>query len=77
MKELLEYREKLIKRLGEASREFCAACESVSDPFVKVEGEWTLHQVASHTRDVQKLIYGVRVEKTLKEDDSISFDVLM
>ena len=69
MKELLEYREKLIKRLGEAAREFCAACESVSDPFVKVEGEWTLHQIASHTRDVQKLIYGVRVEKTLKEDD--------
>ena len=69
MKELLEYREKLIKRFAKPQGNFALACKSVSDPFVKVEGEWTLHQIASHTRDVQKLIYGVRVEKTLKEDD--------
>jgi hypothetical protein len=68
MKELLEYREKMVKRFGEAAREFCAACEAVSDPFVKIEGEWNLHQIASHTRDVEKLVYGGRIYRTLHED---------
>ena len=69
MKELLEYREKMIARLGEAAREFRAACEDVNDPFTKMEGEWTLHQIASHTRDVEKLIYGARIRQTLNEDN--------
>jgi hypothetical protein len=69
MKELLEYRVKMIARLGEAAREFCAACEAISDPFAKVEGEWTLHQIASHTRDVEKLVYGTRIHQTLNEDN--------
>lgn len=68
MKELLEYRVKLIARLREAAQEFRAACESIKDPFTKVEGEWTLHQIASHTRDVEKLIYGARIYQTLNED---------
>ncbi len=67
MKELLEYRVKLIARLGEAAREFRAACEAVKDPFSKVEGEWTLHQIASHTRDGEKLVYGARIHQTLNE----------
>ncbi len=68
MKELLEYRVKLIARLGEAAREFRAACEAINDPFTKVEGEWTLHQIASHTRDVEKLVYGARIRQTLNEN---------
>ena len=69
MKELLEYRVKMIVRLGEAAREFCAACEAVNDPFAKIEGEWTLHQIASHTRDVEKLVYGARIYQTLNENN--------
>jgi hypothetical protein len=69
MKELLEYRVKMIVRLDEAAREFRAACESVSDPFAKIEGEWTTHQIVSHTRDVEKLVYGVRIQQTLNEDN--------
>ena len=69
MKELVEYRIKMIARLEEAAREFHSACEAVKDPFVKVEGEWTLHQVAAHVRDVEKLIFGARVEQTLNEDN--------
>jgi len=69
MKELLEYRVKMIVRLGEAAREFCAACEVVNDPFAKIEGEWTLHQIASHTRDVEKLVYGARIHQTLNENN--------
>jgi hypothetical protein len=69
MKELLEYREKMVRRFGEAASEFRAACEAVSDPFAKIEGEWTLHQIASHTRDVEKLVYGMRIQRTLNEDN--------
>jgi hypothetical protein len=69
MKELLEYREKMVERLGAAAHEFRAACEAISDPFAKIEGVWTLHQIASHTRDVEKLVYGMRIQKTLKEEN--------
>ncbi len=69
MKELMEYRVKIVERLGEAAREFRAACEAIQDPFTKVEGEWTLHQIASHTRDVDKIIYSARIHQTLNEDD--------
>jgi hypothetical protein len=69
MKELIEYRVKLVARLGEVAQEFRAACEAVNDPFAKVEGKWTLHQIAWHTRDVEKLIYGARILQTLNEDN--------
>jgi len=69
MKELLEYRVKMIVRLDEAAREFRLACEAVRDPFDKIEGEWTLHQIASHTRDVEKLVYGARIQRTVNEDN--------
>lgn len=76
MKELLEYREKLIARVAEATKEFCLACEAFANPFEKVD-EWSVHQIAAHTRDVEKLIYGERVRKTLHEEypQFTSFDV--
>ena len=35
-----------------------------------------IHQIASHTRDVDKFIYGVRIRRTIAEDNPefISFD---
>ncbi len=76
MKELIEYREKLIARIEEAAQEFRVACESFSDPFTKVDGEWTVHQIASHTRDVDKMVYGERIQRTLNETNPTfkSFD---
>jgi hypothetical protein len=76
MKELFEYREKLIARLGEAAEEFCETCKSFKNPFEKVEGDWTVHQLAAHTRDVEKFIYGQRIRRTLQEDNPefTSFD---
>jgi hypothetical protein len=68
MKELYEYREKLVARLAEATKEFCSVCEAFTNPFEKIDGEWNVHQIASHTRDVENLIYGARVHKTLYED---------
>lgn len=67
MKELLEYREKLIARVGEATKEFCLVCESFANPFEKVD-DWNVHQIAAHTRDVEKFVYGERVRKTLYEE---------
>ncbi|WKZ37028.1 MAG: DinB family protein [Anaerolineales bacterium] len=69
MKELIEYRVKLIARLMEAAREFRSACESYSNPFIPIEGEWTLHQIASHTRDVDRMVYGTRIRRTLHEEN--------
>ena len=69
MKELLEYRVKMIARLAAAADEFCSACMALSDPFTKVEGEWSAHQIAAHTRDVDKMIYGARIRQTLHEEE--------
>ncbi len=69
MKELMEYRAKLVDKLESATQEFRAACEAVKDPFAKVNGGWTLHQIAVHTRDVQKLVYDMRVRQTFNEDN--------
>lgn len=65
MKALMAYREKLVERLRAASREFCAACKAVQDPFAAVEdGGWNVHQLAAHTRDVDKQVYGLRARRT-------------
>lgn len=68
MKELYEYREKLLSRFAEAAQEFCTACKSFSDPFTKTDGEWTVHQMAAHVRDVNQHVYGERIRRTLDED---------
>lgn len=69
MKELFEYRIKMIERLREAAQEFRVECESFQNPHEKVNDEWTIHQIASHTRDVDKFIYGGRIRRTLCEDN--------
>ena len=70
MKELLEYRASLIKRLVEVAHEFRAACLARKDAYAPLEpGGWNVHQVAAHTRDVDKLVYGSRVRRTAVEDN--------
>jgi hypothetical protein len=75
MKELLEYRVFLVGRLGEAAKEFCDDCES-TDPSAKVTGEWTVHQVAVHMRDINRLVYDARARRTMQEENPLfeSFD---
>ncbi len=68
MKELLEYRKKLMKRLLEAAKEFRAACLAVKDPYTPLGADgWNVHQIAVHTRDVDKLVYGLRARRTALE----------
>ena len=69
MKELLEYRKQLIARLLTASVEFQDACLAVHDPHAVMVDGWNTHQIASHTRDVHKLVYGLRAARTAKEDN--------
>ncbi len=70
MKELLEYRERLIAQLAAASEAFCAACLAVKDPHAApAAGGWNAHQLAAHARDVQRRVYGLRIKRTAEEDD--------
>lgn len=69
MKELLEYRARLIERLGKAAQEFRSACEAFDDPFASVDDGWSVHQIAAHTRDVERLVYGTRIRRTLEEQN--------
>ena len=70
MKELTEYRRNLIEKLVNAARDFRAACLAVTDPYAPLEeGEWSVHQVAVHTRDIDKLVYGRRARRTAEEEN--------
>lgn len=70
MKELSEYRTNLIDKLATAADDFRAACLGVKDPYAPLEeGGWTAHQLAVHTRDVDKLVYGLRTRRTAMEDN--------
>lgn len=70
MKQLLEYRSKLIHRLEAATDEFHSACLAIRDPHKTTEeGGWNIHQLAVHTRDADKLVYGLRVRRTAEEDN--------
>ncbi|MBN2119390.1 MAG: DinB family protein [Anaerolineales bacterium] len=69
MKELLEYRRKLLERLAQAASEFRTACLAVRDPYAPLEEGWNVHQIAVHTRDVDRLVYGLRVRRTAVEEN--------
>lgn len=70
MKELAEYRMKLMDSLAEAAKAFRTECLGLQDPYTPLEeGGWNAHQVAAHTRDVDKLVYGLRARRTALEDN--------
>ncbi|NOY97729.1 MAG: hypothetical protein GXP40_00790 [Chloroflexi bacterium] len=70
MKELLDYRRRLLERIDAAAEEFRAACLAVADDKSPLEpGGWNTHQVAAHVRDVEQHAYGLRVRRTMEEDN--------
>ena len=70
MKELMEYRVNLMQRLEEAATAFREACLNAKDPYAALDAEgWNVHQIAAHTRDVDKLVYGLRARRTAVEDN--------
>jgi len=77
MKELNEYRMRLMDKLSATAKDFQAACLAVEDAFAPLEqGGWNVHQVAAHTRDVDQFVYGARAQRTASEDNPLfhSFD---
>ena len=67
-----EYRQQLLARLETTLREFREAVETATTPTVPREADgWSVHQIAAHTRDVEKMVYGMRVRRTLEEDDPL------
>lgn len=68
MNQLIEYRTKLTDQLEIATEEFCQACLAVDDPYKPIDNGWNTHQLAVHTRDTEKLVYGLRVRRTAQED---------
>jgi len=70
MKEMIEYRTHLIEKLLAAAINFRAECLAAKDPFAPLEENgWNTHQVAAHTRDVDKMVYGMRAKRTALEDN--------
>lgn len=70
MKELSEYRTQLVEKLVAAAKDFRGVCLAVKDPFAPLEeGGWNTHQVAAHTRDVDKMVYGLRAKRTASEEN--------
>ena len=70
MKELTEYRQRLVDRLAASAHRFRETCLSVRDPYAPLEpGGWNAHQTAAHTRDVNKLVYGLRARRTGAEEN--------
>jgi len=70
MKELSEYRMNLMERLEDEAKAFRAECLAVRDPYALLEESgWNVHQIAVHTRDVDKLVYGLRARRTATEDN--------
>jgi hypothetical protein len=71
MKELAEYRKRLLERLAGAAAEFHAACLAVADPFAPIDDGWNVHQIAVHTRDVHRMVYGLRARRTVEEENPV------
>lgn len=69
MKELLEYRTNLINRLIDVSHEFRDVAMAAENEFAPLHGGWNIHQIAAHTRDVDKLVYGSRARQTAAEEN--------
>ena len=70
MRELMEYRVNLMKRLEDAAAAFRDECLEAKDPYAPLDADgWNVHQLAVHTRDVDELVYGLRARRTAVEDN--------
>ena len=53
-----------------AAERYRAACHEVADDKSPLEaGGWNLHQLTSHTRDVEIYVYGARMRRTVEEEN--------
>lgn len=60
----------LTEKMMVAAERFRVACLAVDDDKAPLEeGGWNLHQLVSHTRDVEIYVYGARMRRTVEEDN--------
>ena len=70
MKELKDYRQSLMDKVVNTAKDFHEASLAIEDPYKPLEeGGWNIHQMAVHTRDIDKLVYSVRARRTVEEDN--------
>lgn len=69
MEQLNDYRTHLLDRLEESIRKFRAAVQSANEAKPVHADEWNAHQIAVHTRDVEKMVYGARIRRSITEDN--------
>ena len=70
MKELSEYRMKLMQKLEETASAFREECRQAQDPYAPLHADgWSVHQIAVHTRDVDELVYGLRARRAAVEEN--------
>ena len=70
--ELDIYRKNLLDQIESMAARFHDACLKVKDVDAPLEADgWNAHQVAAHTRDVQLAAYGMRVRRTIEENDPL------
>lgn len=69
MKELKDYRKSLMEKLANTARDFRHASLAIADPYKPLEGGWNIHQMAVHTRDVDRLVYSLRARRTVEESN--------
>ena len=69
MKELLEYRVEDDPSLVKPRGNFAPHVKRSATRLQKSKASGHLHQIAWHTRDVEKLVYGARIQRTLNEDN--------
>lgn len=68
MKQVSEYREKLLDKLIASASEFRRACLAVQNQFLPMDRDgWSVHQIAAHVRDVDRFVYGLRARTTAEE----------
>ena len=67
-----EYRGELVAAIQASAEAFVEACKSVADPFQPFETDgWNTHQIAAHVRDVEAEVYGMRIRRSIDEDNPL------
>ena len=71
MEQLNDYRNHLLDRLEESAREFRTSIQSANEAKPVHTNEWNAHQIAVHTRDVEKMVYGARIRRSIAEENPL------
>lgn len=75
MEELLEYRQRMLNKLGESGRFLESALLKINDPTQPLEtGGWNAHQVVTHMRDVNLQVYVPRLHRIVEEENPLFED---